>query len=335
MGGERGMNRRKFLELSAAGSALALGDGIAAPARAQGRARVVLVKTEEQRDGVARALRLLGAGGLSRRHVVVKPNFNSADPFPGSTHPDTLGALVEWLGASGAARVTVADRSGMGVTRDVMEAKGVFAQGKKLGFAAIVLDELPARDWIASPLPGGHWSRGVLFPRLLEEAEAIVSTCALKTHRFGGHFTLSLKNSVGAVAKYGPDGHNYMSDLHWSGAQRKMIAEINTLYRPALVLLDGLEAFVDGGPEAGPKVRPGVMIAGTDRVAVDAVGVAILRLYGTTRAVSTGKIWSLEQIARAVELGVGVAGPAEIELVSDDAAGAAFLSRLKPILLQG
>lgn len=329
------MNRRKFLELSAAGSALALGHGVAAPARAQSRVRVVLVKTEEHRDGVARALRLLGTGGLSRRHVVVKPNFNSADPFPGSTHPDTLGSLVERLGAAGAARVTVADRSGMGVTRDVMEAKGVFAQGKKLGFAAVVLDELPERDWIAHPLPGGHWSRGVLFPRLLEEANAIVSTCALKTHRFGGHFTLSLKNSVGAVAKYGPDGYNYMSDLHWSGAQRKMIAEINTLYRPALVLLDGLEAFVDGGPEAGTKVRPGVMIAGTDRVAVDAVGVAILRLYGTTRAVSTGKIWSLEQIARAVELGVGVAGPAEIELVTDDAAGQAFISRLRPVLSAG
>ena len=329
------MNRRKFLELSAAGSALALWHGVATPARAQGWTRVVLVKTEEHRDGVARALRLLGTGGLSGRHVVVKPNFNSADPFPGSTHPDTLGSLVERLGAAGATRVTVADRSGMGVTRDVMEAKGVFAQGKKLGFAAVVLDELPERDWIAHPLPGGHWSRGVLFPRLLEEADAIVSTCALKTHRFGGHFTLSLKNSVGAVAKYGPDGHNYMSDLHWSGAQRKMIAEINTLYRPALVLLDGLEAFVDGGPEAGRKVRPGVMIAGTDRVAVDAVGVAILRLYGTTRAVSTGKIWSLEQIARAVELGVGVAGPAEIELVTDDAAGEAFLSRLHPIVLAG
>ncbi len=57
------------------------------------------------------------------------------------------------LSAAGAARVTVVDRSGMGVTRDVMEAKGVFAQGKKLGFVAVVLDELPARDWIAHRLP--------------------------------------------------------------------------------------------------------------------------------------------------------------------------------------
>src|SRR5262249_58059891 len=111
-------------------------------------------------------------------------------------------------------------------------------------------------------LPGSHWQRGVLFPRLLEEAEAIVSTCCLKTHRFGGHVTLSLKNSVGAVAKFGPDGYNYMRELHGSAAQRQMIAEINLLYRPAVVLLDGLEAFVDGGPEAGRKVAPGVLVAG-------------------------------------------------------------------------
>lgn len=140
---------------------------------------------------------------------------------------------------------------------------------------------------------------------------------------------------MGAVAKYGPDGYNYMSELHTSPDQRKMIAELNTLYRPALVLLDGLEAFVAGGPEAGTKVRPGVMVAGTDRVAVDAVGVAILRLYGTTRAVSAGKIFAQEQIARAVELGVGIAGPEQIQLITDDAAGEALLSRLKPILAAG
>ena len=74
---------------------------------------------------------------------------------------------------------------------------------------------------------------------------------------------LSLKNSVGAVAKYGPDGYNYMSELHGSAAQRRMIAEINLVYRPALVLLDGLEAFVRGGPDAGTRVVPGVIIAVT------------------------------------------------------------------------
>ncbi len=327
------MNRREAIKLALAcgAAAMARQSTIAA---GESRARLVVIKTEDRHDGIRRALTLLGVQGLSRKHVVVKPNFNSADPFPGSTHPDTLETLVDWLGKSGAGRVSVADRSGMGDTRQVIDAKGIFAQGKRLGYATQVLDELAPRDWVAHPLPGGHWRRGVLFARLLEEAEAVVSTCCLKTHRFGGRFTLSLKNSVGAVAKYGPDGYNYMSELHGSPAQRKMIAEINQLYRPALVLLDGMEAFVSGGPEAGGKAAPGVILAGTDRVAVDAVGVAILRLYGTRGEAAQGPIFRQEQIARAAELSLGVDRPEAIELVTDDRAGQDFLARLRPALLQ-
>lgn len=325
------MRRRQVLKLGL--SAAALAGAARRPAGAGERARVALVKVEDRRDGIRRALGLLGADGLARRHVVVKPNFNSADPFPGSTHPDTLGTLVEWLGGAGASRVTVADRSGMGVTREVMEAKGVLAQGKRLGFTAVALDDLPAREWVPHALPGSHWRRGVLFPRLLEEAEAIVSTCCLKTHRFGGHVTLALKNSVGAVAKYGPDGHDYMRELHGSPAQRQMIAEINLAYRPALVLLDGLEAFVRGGPEAGTRVAPAVIVAGTDRVAVDAVGTALLRLYGTTPEVAAGPIFRQSQLARAAELGLGVGRPELIDLVTDDPAGETFLARVRPVLL--
>jgi len=112
-----------------------------------------------------------------------------------------------------------------------------------------------------------------------------------------------------------------------------MIAEINQVYRPALILLDGMEAFVDGGPESGPKAAPGVLIAGTDRVAVDAVGVAVLRLHGTTPAVSAGPIFRQEQIARAAELGIGVGRPDLIDLATDDQAGQIFLARLRPLLL--
>lgn len=62
-----------------------------------------------------------------------------------------------------------------------------------------------------------------------------------------------------------------MSELHSSPHQRLMIAEINKAYQPALVLLDGVEALVNGGPEAGKQVKSNVILAGTDRVAVDVV----------------------------------------------------------------
>jgi uncharacterized protein (DUF362 family) len=294
------------------------------------------VRTGDRAGGIRRGLAALGLPAVSGKRVALKPNFNSADPYPASTHADTLRSLIVSLKAAGAGAVTVAERSGMGDTRGVMERLGVPALAKELGFAVEVLDDTPAEGWIEERLPGGHWKRGVLFPRVFREADHIVQTCCLKTHRYGGHFTLSLKNSVGMVAKHSPrDGYDYMEELHGSPYQRLMIAEINQLYRPALVVLDGLEGFSDGGPDRGTPVSPGVLLLGSDRVAIDAVGVALLRLHGGNRTISAGRVFEQEQIARAVELGLGVKGPEQIELVTDDAESRAVADRVREVLLKG
>ena len=135
------------------------------------------------------------------------------------------------------------------------------------------------------------------------------------------------------VAKYVPgDPHNYMAELHASPYQRLMIAEVNQVYAPALIVLDGVAAYVDGGPDIGTVAQAGVILAGTDRVAVDAVAVALLRLLGTTPAVAAGSIWQLEQIRRAVELGLGVASAAQIELVTGDRASQRMADRIRRLL---
>lgn len=101
------------------------------------------------------------------------------------------------------------------------------------------------------------------------------------------------------------------------------------------MVLDGVEAFVEGGPDQGKKVNANVILAGTDRVAIDTVGVAVLRHFGTTPAVSRGAIFKQEQIARAVELGLGVTGPDKIELLTGDPASAAYAKQIQEILAQG
>lgn len=296
--------------------------------------RVALVKTTDRAEGVRRAVALLGLNPARGRSVVLKPNFNSADPPPGSTHLDTLRALLEQLWAMGAREITIADRSGMGDTPKVMERLGVYRLAQELNARTLTFDSLAADEWVMLDAPGSHWKRGFPFARPCLECDALVQTCNLKTHRFGGHFTLSLKNAVGMVARLRPgDGYNYMTELHGSPHQRRMIAEINTAYTPALVVMDGVEAFVNGGPDQGQKVAPGVVLAGMDRVALDAVGVALLRLFGTTPEVSQGPIFGLQQLARAVELGLGVDAPEEIHFVTDDAASAAFADRIRDILL--
>jgi uncharacterized protein (DUF362 family) len=298
--------------------------------------QVAFVKTEDRATGLNKALDLLGVNSMKGKDLFLKPNFNSADPTPGSTHNDTLSALVRRLQAMGAGHITVGDRSGMGNTRAAMERKGIFRMADELGFETVVFDELDASGWEMMQVAGSHWQKGFAVARPVLEADAVVQTCCLKTHRYGGHFTMSLKNSVGLVAKWVPgDSHNYMGELHGSPHQRRMIAEVNAAYQPDLIVLDGVEAFVDGGPARGKRVAAQVILAASDRVAIDAVGVAILRHFGTTPAVSQRPIFQQEQIARAVELGLGVDGPEKIEFITDDPESEAYAAQIQEALARG
>lgn len=308
---------------------------IAMPVRtaATGMSRVVLVKTTDRVAGTRKALDLLQPEGLSNQTVFIKPNYNTGDPAPAATDTALLETLVQEMQQAKAKSITIGDRSGMAQTRQAMTTKGVFQLADKYGLKALVFDELGRADWQYFAAGQTHWSKGFAIARPVLQAGAIINTCCLKTHRFGGHFTLSLKNTIGMVAKYVPgDDYNYMGELHSSPHQRLMIAEANAAYQPALVLLDGVEALVNGGPEAGKKVQAGVILAGTDRVAVDVVAIGILRSLGTTAAVADGSIWQLEQIRRAVELGLGASNHEQIEIVTADQPSQTLADQLRPLL---
>jgi uncharacterized protein (DUF362 family) len=334
-----GINRRDFLKTTAAAGAVALtGVGFSSPVlRAPERSTVWLVKGTSRAAMIPTLLSMFGESrwkdGLAGKKAVLKPNFNSAHAFPGSTHPETLGILLGSMRAAGPAKLTLFDRSGMGDTAKVMRDLGAPDLASKYSADMVPNETLKAEDFVAAPIAGGHWSRGVEWPRLLADADAIVQTCCLKTHQYGGHFTLSLKNTVGMVAKFATkDQYNYMRELHSSPHQRRMIAEINALYQPTLVIMDAMTCFTDGGPHEGPRQDPGVILASTDRVALDAVGVAILRSYGTNATVGGGRIFAQEQLARAIELGLGVTSADRIDIRTPDAASEEYAAGLRTVL---
>jgi uncharacterized protein (DUF362 family) len=298
-------------------------------------ARVAFVMTSDRSHGVQKAIELLGINPVAGKSVFLKPNFNSSDPAPGSTHPDVLRTTIGKLREMGANEIFLGDRSGMGKTRSVMEAIGVYDMGSELGFEVIDFTALGSNEWELINPPHSHWNVGFPFARPCLRTDTLVQTCCLKTHAFGGHFTMSLKNSVGMVAtELAGYGNRFMDELHSSSHQRKMIAEINTVYTPGLIILDGVEAFTSGGPAQGRRVAPEVVLAGTDRIAIDAVGVALLRYFKTTSVVTSGSIFQQEQIARAVELGLGVNGPHKIKLVTGDSRSAAFAEKIQNILVE-
>jgi uncharacterized protein (DUF362 family) len=271
---------------------------------------------------------LLDPKGMAGKAVTLKPNFNTADPAPAGTHNDTLAQLVTELQERDAREVMLGESS-FPPTKDVMEAKGIFDLAHEMGFGIVNYDEIPDNEWVHITPPGTHWPDGFHLPRHVVHAEYNVSTCCLKTHGSGGVFTMSMKLSVGLTPK------RIRRGMHRSPDMRRMIAELNQGYRTDLIVMDGVQAFTDGGPSRGRLADAHVMIAGTDRVAVDAVGLAALKDLGSNDAIMGRPIFQQEQMARAVEVGLGVRGPGEIELISDDAAGKTYAHTLRTILDAG
>jgi uncharacterized protein (DUF362 family) len=318
-----GLDRRTFLQ-TALGAAVTACVGV--PRRlgslptTRGASAVAAVRAADHatyrqalREVVARA------GGLDfirpGQRVLLKPATNSGNPYPATTDPETVLVLAELVQERGGLPF-VGDRSMIGrETRRSFAATRIADAAGEARMPARYLEDDPA---VALRHPQArHWGRRTVpVARTVVEADHWINLCTPRTHVLGD-FTMSLKNSVGLV-----DGRARLP-MHVPLGLKERLAEISLVVRPSFIVLDGRQGFVSGGPDGGDLARPGVLLAGRDPVAVDAVGLAHLRLQGAGGAIGQGSIWALPQLARAAALGIGASGAAEIALVGLDAAAEA------------
>lgn len=94
-------------------------------------AQIFALKTTD-RDEVVKLFRPVVLDGFDGKKVALKANDNSTDLFPASTYSDTLWVIVEALKGAGVERFTLAEQSGMDVTKGVLEAMGVVLRKFKL-----------------------------------------------------------------------------------------------------------------------------------------------------------------------------------------------------------
>lgn len=328
------MSRREFLVAGTGLFGLSFMGNLSrkeASISSEDNAVVFLLKCEDRKEGVRKSVEAMGINLFKNKDVLIKPNFNTSDPTPGSTHNETLEELMAVIKDMGGRKIRIGDRSGPESTEQVLMKKNIYELAKKFGAEVINFDELGENGYGRIYPPNSHWKDGFLVAKPVLEAECIVSTCCIKTHQFGGIFTISLKNSVGIVPR---KGYPFMRELHSSPNMRKMIAEINYAYKPSLIVVDGIEVFVDGGPMQGERRRANVFIAGTDRIAVDAVGVAILKELGSNKDIMGRKIFEQEQISRAVELGLGIGSPSQIKIKGVDSEGSEYAKKISKILME-
>jgi uncharacterized protein (DUF362 family) len=259
--------------------------------------------SEDVRPAVEECLELLG--GLDKAisagdKVLVKPNFNSPDPFPGSTDLGFLRAVLELLKDIGA-EILIGESSG-GIwrpTSSTVARLGVLDLFEELGVEFVWFDA-GETEWVEVPIEG-EYLRAVTVPRVAYEADKRVYLPCLKTHKYA-RFTMSLKLSVGFVHP------GERRALHMGNLEEKA-AEVNLVWQPDLILMDGRKSFVSGGPDKGRVVEPGIVMASGDMVAIDVEALKVLQSYPADNRLS-GDPYQLPQIATALKHGLTAANGA-------------------------
>ncbi|NQT91902.1 MAG: DUF362 domain-containing protein [Lentisphaerae bacterium] len=241
---------------------------------------------------------------FAEKRVLVKANFNSPDPYPASSDPTFLAALVANLKTLGASEIIIADSCGLAwqPATDVFRKIGVEELAARLGVKACNFDEGP---WKTVPIALKHFDH-IRVASAMFDVDRVVYACCMKTHR-SARFSMSLKHAIGFLH---PEDRRAMHDEHLE----TRIAEINTVIHPDLLLLDARRCFVTGGPAHGRIRRPGLVMASTDRVALDVEGLKILSSRWAWNRLLRDP-WQHEQIRSAAALGVGVSGPNEYDAV--------------------
>ena len=92
----------------------------------------------DRKASTRKVVEAFGLPDVAGKTVLVKPNFNTADLAPGSTHNDTLETLIKMVNEVGPKHVVVGDRSGPANTREVFQEKGILEMAERLGFECMI-----------------------------------------------------------------------------------------------------------------------------------------------------------------------------------------------------
>ncbi len=240
-------------------------------------------------------------GGLSKfiskgDRVLLKPNFNTADPFPASSDPEFLLTVIKKV-LDLTSDVTIIESSMLRLkTENVIN--GIMGDElKELGVPLITEQDFKYENIDLKTL-GAEYLKNVKFPREILDTEAkIILLPCLKTH-FVAHFTGALKLAVGFMEK------KQRIRMHMSRSVPEKVAELNLGYKPHLIIMDARKIFVTKGPMDGQVEKPQKILIGTNRTDIDLEGVKLIQSYEAENNLLNKKPEEVRTVKRALELGI-------------------------------
>lgn len=220
--------------------------------------------------------------------VFIKPALNSGNPYPATTNPTAIAAMVEILKEKGAGRVIVGDMSGIGhvklsetglsgSSRRLMERSGMARAVQRAGAEVHFFEEAGWKAFFEdAPVAGTHWKGGIMMPNILKDVDHIVLMPRCGRHVLAGS-TLGLKAAVGywrtdTRLEY----HRDASTFQEKTAEGNTVETLRKKQR--LVLSSADKVLTTFGPDNGRVFLPetGLVIASESVVAHDMVSLAWL-----------------------------------------------------------
>jgi len=246
-------------------------------------------------DAVVKALDLIG--GIKKfinpnDMVLIKPNISFPNPkkWGSTTNPEVVKVVVQLVIEAGANRVIVADNT----MRDGMicfERTGLIDELKKLEKVKVI--PLQRESFFKEiEVPNGNALKSVKIAKLIQRCNVLINLPCAKSHA-ATDVSFGLKNLMGLI--WDREFFHQGTDLHTA------IAELSTVIRPQLTILDATRALVTGGPTGPGKIQElNTIIASTDPLAVDAYAASLTNWNNRSTNAQ-----SIKHLSHAAKIGVG------------------------------
>lgn len=342
----KSITRRKFLEgagMAAAGLLLAGCQGPQGTGQTNGKNPIVAIAraTSYDRKLVRKSVETMldSIGGIGDvlahgKRVGIKVNLTggvSTKPLPKTTeidtyitHPEVVRALIELLRDAGASDIFIVEAA---YEKESWEHYGYNEIAKDTGAKIVDLTNAePYKDFIdVNSSSNPFYYEKFKFNPILTELDAFVSVSKMKCHNIAG-VTHSMKNLFGLVPYRFytlNQGDKYRSEFHGEGnvtGKRVpgVIMDLNQARPVNLAIVDGIMSAEGGeGPWIqwfGP-IKPGVLFAGKDPVATDAVATAAMGFDPTIDYPNEPFVNGRNHLNMAAQLGMGTNVLSEIKVV--------------------
>lgn len=255
------------------------------------RAEIALVRGKDW-EAITRAA-VEAIGGIERfvklgDTVLIKPNICTAGRSPeyaATSHPKVVATVARMCWEAGAGKVMLFDLPFSGTQEAAYKDSGIADALKGLDVELLFASP---RHYEIVPIPNGRDLKEWKFLRQALEADVFVNIPVAKHHGMAG-LTLGMKNIMGVILD--------RPYIHWNLHQR--IADLNTVIRSHLVVVDATRILLRHGPQGGnleDVLVTDTVIASGDVVAADALTATLF-----------GKNWkNIGYIKIGAEMGLGL-----------------------------